>query len=78
MLSSCTPLDPKRTCIQGSTPTRTPSPVQMTKRGVQREDAPSPEDSNGMQVQFKTFEDTIQQLMEEIENLSKELVKINT
>ncbi|KAJ9048029.1 hypothetical protein DSO57_1039094 [Entomophthora muscae] len=73
MLSSCILLNPKRTCIQEPTPTRAPSPVQMTKRGVQREDAPSPEDEDGMRVQLKTFEDAIHKLMDKLANLSKEL-----
>ncbi|KAJ9050965.1 hypothetical protein DSO57_1009053 [Entomophthora muscae] len=75
MLSSCTPLDPKRTCIQELTPTRAPSPVQMTKKGVPREDAPSPEDNAGMRAHLKTFEDAIQQLMDKLANLSEALGK---
>ncbi|KAJ9070095.1 hypothetical protein DSO57_1011926 [Entomophthora muscae] len=73
MLSSCIPLDPKRICIQEPTPTRAPSLVQMTKRGVQREYALSPGDKDGMRVQLKTFEDAIQKLMDKLANLSEEL-----
>ncbi|KAJ9083186.1 hypothetical protein DSO57_1037252 [Entomophthora muscae] len=48
LLSTCTPLDPKCTHISKPTSTRAPSPVQMTKQGVQREEAPSPKDNDGM------------------------------
>ncbi|KAJ9068472.1 hypothetical protein DSO57_1028309 [Entomophthora muscae] len=45
----------------------------MTKKGVQREDAPSPEDKDGIRAHLKTFEDAIQQLMDKLANLSEEL-----
>ncbi|KAJ9088811.1 hypothetical protein DSO57_1019533 [Entomophthora muscae] len=53
LLSNCTPLDPKRTHISEPTPTRAPSPVQMTKQGVQREEAPSPKDNDGMRAHLQ-------------------------
>ncbi|KAJ9049680.1 hypothetical protein DSO57_1021939 [Entomophthora muscae] len=45
----------------------------MTKKGVQKEDSPSPEDKAGMRTHLKTFEDAIQQLMDKLANLSEEL-----
>ncbi|KAJ9062871.1 hypothetical protein DSO57_1005993 [Entomophthora muscae] len=61
ILSSCTPLDPKRTHIQELTPTRIPSPVCMTKRGMQREDTLSPRTRREQLLDAKFEDDSFDQ-----------------